>query len=172
MTKFWKCLLSLSLAACLLSPLMAEDAKAKRKKNQPAKEPPAVQLPKDITLNDEQKTKVAELEKEYGPKMKELREKLDKALTEEQKKARHDAMTEAREKGKEGKRGKELHQAINDAMKLSEEQQKKYDETDKQITALRLEILEKVKPLLTDEQKEKLPKRAAAARKPNAKKAA
>lgn len=162
MTKIWRCLLSLSLCAFLLSPAMAQDEKAKRKKNQPAKEQPVVQLPKEITLTDEQKTKVAEIEKEYAPKMKELREKLDKVMTEEQKKARLDVMKEAREKAKdnkEAKRGKELSQAIKDAMKLSEEQQKKYDETDKQIVALRQEILEKVKPLLTDEQKEKLPKR-------------
>lgn len=162
MTKFWKCLLSLSLAAFLLSPVMAEDAKAKKAKPNARKEQPAVQLPKEITLTDEQKTKVAELEKEYAPKMKELREKLDKVMTEEQKKARLDVMKEAREKAKdnkEAKRGKELAQAIKDAMKLSEEQQKSYDETDKKIVALRQEILEKVKPLLTDEQKEKLPKR-------------
>ena len=88
MTKFWKCLLSLSLAAFLLSPVMAEDAKAKKNKPNARKEQPAVQLPKEITLTDEQKTKVAELEKEYAPKMKELREKLDKVMTEEQKKAR------------------------------------------------------------------------------------
>jgi succinate dehydrogenase/fumarate reductase flavoprotein subunit len=160
MSKFWTCLFSLSLAALLVSPVLAQDARAK--KNKPAarnKELPAVQLPKDITLTDEQKTKVAELEKEYGPKMKELREKLDKTMTDEQKKARQEVLKEAREKGKEGKKGKELHQAINDAMKLTEEQQKKYDETDKQIVALRQEILEKVKPILTDEQKEKLPKR-------------
>ena len=165
MTKFWKCLLSLSLAAFLLSPAMAEDAKAKKNKPNARKEQPAVQLPKDITLTDEQKTKVAELEKEFAPKMKELREKLDKVMTEEQKKARLEVMKEHREKGKEGKKGKELAQAIKDAMKLSEEQQKNYDETDKQITALRHEILEKVKPLLTDEQKAKLPKRPEARKK-------
>ncbi len=159
MTKFWKCLLSLSLAAFLLSPAIAQDAKAKRAKPNARKEQPAVQLPKEITLTDEQKTKVAELEKEYAPKMKELREKLDKVMTEEQKKARLDVMKEAREKGKEGRKGKELQQAIKDAMKLSDEQQKSYDETDKKIVALRQEILEKVKPLLTDDQKEKLPKR-------------
>lgn len=159
MNTFWKSLLSLGLAVCLLSPAFAQDAKAKRKKNQPAKEQPAVQLPKEITLTDEQKTKVAEIEKEYGPKMKELREKLDKVMTEEQKKARQEVLKEAREKGKDGKKGKELQQAVKDAMKLSEEQQKQYDETDKKLVALRQEILEKVKPLLTDEQKEKLPKR-------------
>lgn len=159
MTKFWKSLLSLGLVALLLFPAFAQDEKAKRKKNQPAKEQPAVQLPKEITLTDEQKTKVAELEKEYAPKMKELREKLDKVMNEEQKKARQAVLKEAREKGKEGKKGKEQAQAIKDAMKLTEEQQKSYDETDKKIVALRQEILEKVKPLLTDEQKEKLPKR-------------
>ena len=162
MTKFWRCLLSFCLAASMLSPLMAQDAKAKGKKKQPVKEQPAVQLPKEITLSDEQKTKVAELEKEYGPKMKELREKLDKTLTEEQKKARQEVTKEAREKGKDGKKGKELAQAVKDAMKLTEEKQKEYDETDKKIVALRQEILEKVKPLLTDDQKEKLPQRPAA----------
>ena len=169
MSKFWKCLLSLSLAALLVSPALAEDAKPKKNKpNAARKEPPAVQLPKEITLTEEQKTKVAELEKEYAPKMKELREKHDKILTEEQKKARQEVMKEAREKAKEGKKGKELAQAIKDAMKLSEEKQKEYDETDKKIVALRQEILEKVKPLLTDEQKEKLPKRPER-KKPNGK---
>ena len=159
MTKFWKCLLSLSLAAFLVSPVMAQDAKAKKAKPNARKEQPAVVLPKEITLTDEQKTKVAELEKEYAPKMKELREKLDKVMTEEQKKARLDLIKQALEKGKQGRKGKKLQQAIKDAMKLSEEQQKNYDETDKKLVALRQEILEKVKPLLTDEQKEKLPKR-------------
>ncbi len=173
MTKFWKCLLSLSLAAFLLSPVTAQDAKAKKNKpNAARKEQPAVQLPKEITLTDEQKTKVAELEKEYGPKMKELREKLDKTLTEEQKKARQEVTKEAREKGKEGKKGKELAQAVKDAMKLTEDKQKEYDETDKKIVALRQEILEKVKPLLTDEQKEKLPQRPTAKKPKEKKKAA
>jgi Spy/CpxP family protein refolding chaperone len=155
----------------MVSSTPAQDA-AKKKKNQPAKEPPAVQLPKDITLTDEQKTKVAEIEKEFGPKMKELREKLDKILTEDQKKARQEVLKEAREKGKDGKKGKELAEAVKNAMKLSEEQQKQYDETDKQIVALRQQILEKVKPILTEEQRAKLPQRPAAAKKAKNKKAA
>lgn len=171
MTKIWKCLLSLGLCLLMVSSTPAQDA-AKKKKNQPAKEPPAVQLPKDITLTDEQKTKVAEIEKEFGPKMKELREKLDKILTEDQKKARQEVLKEAREKGKDGKKGKELAEAVKNAMKLSEEQQKQYDETDKQIVALRQQILEKVKPILTEEQRAKLPQRPAAAKKAKNKKAA
>lgn len=175
MTTLWKCLLSLGLVLLMVAPVVArDDAKAKRPKAAAKKvrEQPAVQLPKDITLTDEQKTKVAEIEKEFGPKMKELREKLDKIMTEEQKKARQEVLKEAREKGKDGKKGKELAEAVKNAMKLSEEQQKQYDETDKQILALRQQILEKVKPILTDEQKAKLPQRPAAAKKAKDKKAA
>src|SRR5712691_444471 len=98
MMKLWKCVLALSVSALLLSPVWAEDAKPKKPKANAAarKVPPAVQLPKDIELTAEQKTKVAELEKEFGPKMKELREKLDKVLTEDQKKARAEVFKDAR----------------------------------------------------------------------------
>ena len=65
-------------------------------------------------LTDDQKTKVAELEKEFGPKMKELREKLDKVLTEEQQKARAAVLKDARTSGK---KGKELHQAVKDSLR-------------------------------------------------------
>lgn len=155
MLKLWKCVLALSLSAMLLSPLMAEDAKPKKPKAGAAKkEQPAVQLPKEIELTDEQKPKVAEVEKEFAPKMKELREKLDKVLTEEQKKARAEVTKDAR---KSGKKGKELQQAIKDATKASEEQQKQIDEVEKEMAALRQKIREKVEPILNDDQKAKLP---------------
>lgn len=174
MSQLWKCLFALSLSALLLSPALADDEKTKKKGNAKAsarKEQPAVQLPKDITLTDDQKAKVAEIEKEFAPKMKEAREKLDKVLTEEQKKARQDVLKEARTSSK---KGKELQQAIQDALKLSDEQKKNYDEADKALAALRLQIRDKVEPILTDEQKAKLPKRPAAntKKKPKEKKAA
>ena len=172
MMKLWKCLLALSVSALLLSPAMADDAKPKKpraKAEAKRKDQPAVQLPKEIELNDEQKTKVAELEKEFGPKMKELREKLDKVLTEDQKKARAEVFKDARTNGK---KGKEVQQAVKDATKASEEQQKQIDDVEKQIAALRLKIREKVEPILTDEQKTKLPKRPEAKKKGKGKKAA
>lgn len=171
MNRFGKCFLSWCFAALLISPVFAQETKAQKKRPNARKEPPAIQLPKEITLTEEQKAKVAELEKEYGPKMKELREKLDKVMTDEQKKARQAVLKEAREQGKDGKKGKELQKAVKDAMKLSDEQQKQYDEIDKQLVALRQEILEKVKPILTDEQKAKLPKRPER-KKPNTNKPA
>ncbi len=158
MMKLWKCLLALSVSALLLSPALADDAKPKGKAKAAAKrkEQPAVRLPKGIELKDEQKTKVAELEKEFGPKMKELHGKLDKVLTDDQKKARAAVLKDARTSGK---KGKEMQQAIKDATKATDEQQKQIDEVEKQITALRHQIREKVEPILTDEQKAKLPKR-------------
>ncbi len=50
-------------------------------------------------------------------------------------------------------------------MKLTAEQQKEHDASQAKITELRHEILEKVKPILTDDQKAKLPQRKAAGKK-------
>jgi Spy/CpxP family protein refolding chaperone len=155
MLKLWNCVLALSISVLTLSPVVAEDAKPKKPRAGAArKEQPAVQLPKEIELTDEQKPKIAELEKEFAPKMKELREKLDKVLTDEQKKARAEVNKEARTSGK---KGKELQQAIKDATKATEEQQKQIDEVEKKIVELRQQIREKVEPILTEEQKTKLP---------------
>ncbi len=169
MTTLWKLVLSIALSALLVSPTLAEDAKPKKNKpNAARKEQPAVQLPKEIELNDEQKKKVAEIEKEFSAKMKEARESLDKVLTDEQKKARQEVMKEARTSGK---KGKELQQAVKDATKATEEQQKKIDVAEKALVELRKEILEKVKPILTDDQKAKLPQPRKGADKKKAKEA-
>ena len=163
MLKLWNCVLALSISAMLLSPTMADDAKPKKPKAGTArKEQPAVQLPKEIELSDEQKPKIAELEKEFAPKMKELREKLDKVLTEDQKKARSEVTKEARTSGK---KRKELQLAIKDATKATEEQQKQIDEVEKMITEMRQQIRAKVEPILTDEQKTKLPPKPGEKRK-------
>ncbi len=71
MTKFWRCLLSLSLAAFLQSPLLADDANARKNKPNDRKEHPAAQLPKDITLIDEQKAKLPKRPEVKKPKEKE-----------------------------------------------------------------------------------------------------
>ncbi len=168
--KLWNCVLALGVSVLLFSPAMAEDAKPKKPKAGAArKEQPAVQLPKEIELTDEQKPKIAEVEKEFAPKMKELREKLDKVLTEDQKKARAEVTKEARTSGK---KGKELQQAIKDATKATDEQQKQIDVVEKELVALRQKIREKVEPILTEEQKTKLPPKAGEKKKKKDKKAA
>ena len=169
MTTLMKLVLSVALSALLFSPALAEDKRPKKNRpNAATKEQPVVQLPKGIELTAEQKPKVAEIEKEFAAKMKEARENLDKVLTDEQKKARQEAQKEARTSGK---KRKELQQAIKDATKATPDQEKKIEEADKALAELRKEILEKVKPILTDDQKAKLPQRREAGKR-KAKKAA
>ncbi len=138
----------LTLALLLASPLGAADKKKKgeRGKKKARRAPVAVFVPKSIELTDEQKTKVAALNKEYGPKLAELQKKL--ALTPEQRKAgakAHKAIKES------GKKGKEAQQAMAAALNLTDEQK----QVQKEQRALRREARQKFLALLTPEQKQK-----------------
>ena len=75
----------------------ADEAKAKGKKKDAAVGGQQVfQLPKEITLTEEQQTKLEALKKEHSPKLAELAKKLDEGITDEQKKARRDAIGKAK----------------------------------------------------------------------------
>jgi len=111
-------------------------------------------LLKNIELTDEQKPKVAELQKEFAPKFAALRDNQNAALTKEQKTARQDAMKKAKESGKKYAQAlKEVEASLN----LTEEQKKKLDDIKKQRQELNKQLRAKLLPLLTDEQKAKLP---------------
>ena len=60
--------------------------------------------------------KLADLRKEFEPKFKEAREKMESILTAEQKKARDEAFKAALAAGK---KGKEFREAVESAMKLT-----------------------------------------------------
>ncbi len=92
---------------------------------------------KDLNLTDEQKTKLKDLRAKYGP---------DSVLTDEQKKAKTDAVEAAK---KDGKKGFELLKAGRDAVKLTDEQKTKLKESLKT-------LMEESKKILTPEQQEKL----------------
>ena len=106
-----------------------------------------------LNLSEEQKQKIENLRKEYEPKLAELRAKLEGILTEEQKKAREEAIKKAKESGK---KGRELFEAIRNAFQLTEEQQKQMQEVRTQMTQLMQEIRGKVEEILTEEQKAQL----------------
>ena len=144
------CGLALPLAAA------PKEDTAKKKSAKAAAEPAAMyKLPETITLNDEQKTKLGEIKKEYTPKFQALAKKNNEILTREQRTARRDAMKAAKEAGK---KGKELQASVEEAMKLSEDQKKKLAEVKAEQAKLRGEMETKVVALLTPEQKEQLPK--------------
>jgi Spy/CpxP family protein refolding chaperone len=96
-----------------------------------------VRLLGDLNLTDEQKTKVKDLAAKYGP---------DSVLTDEQKKARDEAVEAAK---KDGKTGRDLMKAARDAVKLTDDQKAKRAENVKT-------LMDEVKKVLTPEQQEKL----------------
>ena len=106
-----------------------------------------------VTLTEDQKTKLAVLEKEYEPRFKDAYAKED-VLTPEQKKARDDAQKAAKAAGK---KGQDLKAAVADAVKLTDDQKKQGEEARNQRTALEKEMHKKVVDLLTPEQKCRLP---------------
>lgn len=131
-----------------------QDAGKKPKK---APENQVFAIPKEITLTDEQKTKLEEIKKEQGPKFAELTKKFDSVLTDEQKAARKEATAKAKA---DGKTGKDAKAAVDEAMKLTDDQKKQQAEVEPELNKLRLAIKEQIHGLLTDEQKThyKLPK--------------
>jgi Spy/CpxP family protein refolding chaperone len=106
-----------------------------------------------LNLTDDQKAKVKEITKEFAPKLKELAEKRDGVLTADQKKAREDAVKAAKDAGKNIR---EQMQAGREAVKLTDEQKKTMAEVRKDQEALNKQFIEKIQPILTDDQKAKL----------------
>jgi hypothetical protein len=156
--------LTLSLVVLLGSSLLAAEAQKKGrkgKKGQQARKPSVTwSLPKEVqsTLTDEQKKKIVLMDKEFGPKLAEFNKKRAAILSPEQRKAQ----AAARKAGTEaGKKGKELRVLTEAATKATEEQKKKLAELFKEQAPLRKIVQEKLRALLTDEQKALFPKRTA-----------
>ena len=155
--------LTLSLVVLLGSSLLAAEAQQKGKRGkkgqQQTKPSVARTLPKEVqsTLTDEQKEKIALLDKEFGPKLAEFAKKRNAIFSPEQMKAQ----TEARKAATEaGKKGKELRAAVEAAAQATDEQKKQLAELTKETDPLNKMIREKLLAMLTDDQKAKMPKRA------------
>lgn len=151
--------LVLVLALLIAAPLLAGEKKGK-KAPKPAPCPAkafADRMLKDITLTDEQKAKLGELCKEFGPKLAALNKEKMGILTDEQKKARSAAEKEAKAAGK---KGKEMYDAVNAAVKLTDDQKEKTDKINKESAALNKELGGKIRDFLTDDQKAQLKAKA------------
>jgi Spy/CpxP family protein refolding chaperone len=111
---------------------------------------------KDLNLTDQQKAKVADLKKEYLPKFKDSWKGLGDILTAEQKKAREEAIKVAKAAGKNLK---EIHEAVKQAVKLTDAQKASLKQAGEKAQSLFQEFRDKVAALLTPEQKEKAEKK-------------
>jgi Spy/CpxP family protein refolding chaperone len=101
---------------------------------------------KELDVTDAEMTKIGEIRKEYRPKIAKALEGLHGLLSDEQKKAREDAL-------KAGKKRKE----VLEATALTAAQKEKAEAVGKEVAALVREEMEKVREVITEEQKEKLP---------------
>ena len=145
------------MIAVALSAGTGEAAKPGKGKKKDGKSTAVFAIPKEITLTAEQQTKLDEIKTEQAPKIADLTEKLDSLLTSEQKTARKEA---AAKNKADGKKGKEARAAIEEAIKLTDDQKKQRSEAEPELAKLQRSIKEQIHGLLTDEQKAnyKLPK--------------
>lgn len=159
MRRLLRTLLSAGLLIAVAVSVSAQETakEAKAKKKAAGATNPVFAIPKEITLTEEQQSKLEEIKKEQGPKVAELTAKIDSVLTDEQKAARKEAAAKAKA---DGKTGKDAKAAVDEALKLTDEQKKHRDELQPQFAKLQLSIKEQINDLLTDEQKThyKLPK--------------
>ena len=172
-------LLIVGLALAAASAVMAQDKVGRRNGERPrAAKQRAVQLLPEkmlegIDLTAEQKAKLEELKKESGPKIQEVRKQMQGIVTDEQRKARAEAMKAAKAAGK---KGKEVQEAVETAAKLTDEQKAETAAARKAMGEFQKQLRERVLGLLTPEQKEtikeKMKKSRGESRKRGEKKAA
>jgi len=142
-----------SLALTLATAVSAEE-----KKKDEAKKPavnPIFTFNKNMkpAATEEQIKKLADLEKEYAPQLADLSKKASAIVTPERVKA----SVEARKKAiDDGKKGKEVQEAVDAAIKLTDDEKKTMKELNAARGKLNQEINKKKMGLLTDEQKESL----------------
>ena len=166
MMRIARMVLVLALATLIAWPLFAAEPKKKERKKKPPPCPAAKQVDgmvRTLTLTDEQKTKLDEIKKEFGPKLMAAMKKMD-VLTPEQKKAKAEAAKKAKEAGK---KGKEAREAVDAAVNITDQQKADMAEAKKEMGAIGKELKEKVMAVLTDEQKQRL-KKPKADKKPRA----
>jgi len=174
-------MLALAVVALLALPAIAQEKAEKKRKAPQISATGRLMLRmgklrealKAVDLTAEQKEKLEAVRKEVGPKMGEAFGKMREILTEEQAKAVEEAAKKAREAGK---KDRALVQAVEAAIKLTDEQQKKLDKVAQEMTATHRAMMKKVMGILTAEQKEKvrkqmMPQRAKAAKPAEKKKA-
>ena len=100
---------------------------------------------RELDLTGAEMAKIAEIRKEYRPKMRKALENLRGLLNEEQRKAREEAL-------KAGKKRREVITSLN----LTDEQKTKVEAVAKELGTLVREEMEQIRDLLTETQKEKL----------------
>ena len=99
----------------------------------------------ELDLTDSEMAKISEIRKEFHPKVEKAVKELEGILTADQKKAREQALSA----------GKRRHEVL-ESLKLSDDQKAKVTAICKEVGTLVREEMEKIKDVLSEEQKSKL----------------
>ena len=154
--KAFRNLVCLTLMVVVASGAAMADEKKAKGKGKAGKGPTATQrFVAKMELSDEQKEKVAAIDKQFAERFTAMMKKRDSILTEDQLKARKEAMAQAR---KDGLKGPDARKAIDAAVELTDEQKAQQKALGKSEQELNKEIIASLKEVLTAEQQEKLPK--------------
>lgn len=150
--------LAVAVALLIAVPVLAQEKPKKGVGGRPGMRPFAWQLRmlEGLNLSSEQKSKLDALVKEYAPKAEEAMKARQGVLNEEQQKAFRAAMRSAMEAGK---RGKEMMDAAMAEAKVTDEQKAKFADAEKKSMEVQNEFNEKVRELLTPEQRDELKKK-------------
>lgn len=153
---FAKCFVILALAALVASPVAAQEKD--KKKDKKGKLPPQAQqlisAAQKLDLSKEQSEKIQKVQQQFEKKFEAPIQQQQSILTPEQKTQRQ----EAAKKGKEqGLKGKEFQQFVQQAVKLTPEQQKQETDSKTQILKVQQDFRQEIVQVLTPEQAEKLP---------------
>jgi hypothetical protein len=158
--KTFRLLASLAMTLLLAGVLWAQDEpKAPKEKQPPAAKPNAAAIPMPmikipgVEWSDEQKEKIKEFQKAIAPKIMAGIQKMEALLSDEQKKARKEAVDTAKAAGKSPM---EIGEAVKEAIKLTDDQKKEAEKVQEEMKKVQMDFAKKVMALLTAEQKQQI----------------
>jgi Spy/CpxP family protein refolding chaperone len=122
-----------------------EEAKEERKERRAEGLSERIAHVGQLDLTDSEITKIDEIRKEFRPKIEKAMKELQGLLSDDQKKAREEAL----------KAGKKRREVI-EALKLTDEQKEKINNVGKDVRNLVREEMEKIRDVLSEEQRAKL----------------
>jgi hypothetical protein len=148
-------LLKTLVVGCLMGLVAVGFAQNENKKKKGGNDPTAKLRTKvqESDLGADLKEKVVKIIDEHAGKLKELQAKVDATLTEEQRAAKKQAAKAAKDAGRKGKAAQDEAFA---AMKLTDDQKKKYDEANSALNAATAEMNKAVAAVVSEEQAQAL----------------
>lgn len=154
--KTFRNILCLTLIAAIAGSAMADEKEKKGTGKKGARKQPTAtrNLVGKLELDDAQKAKVAEIDKQFADKFAAVRKAMSSVLTDEQKKTQQTMGKAAKEAGK---KPQETRKAIEAALELTDAQKAKRKEAQANVKKLNVEIIAALKNVLTSEQMAKLP---------------